>query len=284
LSSSRVDGRAAPSAGATAIVEPAAAPRAHVPLAIPVAIALAWAVIAVAQATGDSRLVHHDTLIEGARSSLPPLVGLLLFVLAWQVMLAAMMLPTTLPMIRHYAGVVSRGGERDSNGALARFIGAYALVWGVFGALALSGDVGVHDVVDTTPWLEAHEYVIAGGVLALAGVVQFLPLTDRCLTQCRQPYAYLVHQRLRGITSPFQLGLGHALFCLGCCWALMLVSFAAGVASLAWMAALGAVMLYEKVGRHGHTIRLVVGGLLLVWSVLVFAHPSWLPHALAGFA
>jgi predicted metal-binding membrane protein len=268
-------------ADAAATAEPARAPRARLPIAIPGAIALGWVVIAVAQATGNARLVHHDAIIEG---DVPLWLGVLLFVFAWQVMLAAMMLPTTLPMIRHYAGFVSRTRDRDSNGALVQFLGAYALVWGVFGALAFTGDVALHRVVDATPWLEAHEYVIAGGVLALAGAVQLLPLTDRCLTECRQPYAYLVHQRLRGVTSPFQLGLGHALFCLGCCWALMLVVFAAGVASLVWMAALGAVMLYEKVGRHGNAIRTVVGGVLILWAVLVFAHPSWLPHAAASFA
>jgi predicted metal-binding membrane protein len=217
-------------------------------------------------------------LIEG---TLPLWVSALLFVVAWQVMLAAMMMPTTIPMLQHYRAVVSRVG--GSTSALAEFVCAYVLVWGVFGALAFVGDIGVHALVDATPWLESHEFVVAGAVLAFAGVVQFLPLTDRCLTQCRQPYAYLVHQRLRGITSPFQLGLGHGLFCLGCCWALMLVAFAAGVASIAWMAALGTVMLCEKIGRHGHAIRLVVGGVLLVWSAAVLAHPSWLPHALSSF-
>jgi predicted metal-binding membrane protein len=259
-------------------LDPAVAPRARIPVVIPAAIALSWLLIAVAEATGNSGLVHHHTLIEG---TLPLWVSAGVFVLAWQVMLAAMMMPTTLPMVRHYAGVVSR--DRAPTGPLAQFVGAYALVWGVFGLLAFFGDVGLHALVDATPWLEDHEYVIAGGVLAVAGIVQFLPLTDRCLTECRQPYAYLVHQRLRGRTSPFQLGLGHGLFCLGCCWALMLVTFAAGVASIAWMAGVGAVMLYEKVGRHGHAISHVVGGVLLVWSAAVLAHPSWLPHALAGF-
>jgi predicted metal-binding membrane protein len=254
------------------------ASRARLPIAIYAAIAAGWIFIGAAELTGTGKYAHHDALIEGDVSLW---VGVPLFLLAWQLMLAAMMVPTTLPMMRHYAGVVAR--VRAPGAALAQFLGAYAVVWGVFGALAFAGDVSLHAFVDATPWLSAHEYVIAGGVLLLAGVVQFLPLTDRCLSQCRQPYSYLVQQWSRGITSPFRLGVGHAVFCVGCCWALMLVTFAAGVASLAWMAVLGTVMLYEKIGAHGQRLRVAVGALLLVWAALILVHPTWLPHALAGF-
>jgi predicted metal-binding membrane protein len=250
----------------------------RLPIAILGAVAAGWVFIAVAEVTGVGKFAHHDALIEGDVS---PWVGVPLFLIAWQMMLAAMMVPTTFPMVRHYAGVVSRVGAPRT--ALAQFVGAYALVWGAFGAVAFAGDVGVHALVDASPWLSAHTEVVAAAVLMLVGVVQFLPLTDRCLSQCRQPYSYLMQQRMRGITGPFRLGVGHALFCLGCCWALMLLAFAAGVASLAWMAVLGGIMLYEKIGARGHTLRVAVGAALIVWAIIVVAHPSWLPHALAGF-
>ena len=80
----------------------------------------------------------------------------------------------------------------------------------------------------------------------------------------------------------FRLGRGHGLFCLGCCWALMLLMFAAGVANLWWMAALTAVMVYEKVGREGARMTRPVGVLLLVLAVLVLLHPAWLPSALTA--
>ena len=80
------------------------------------------------------------------------------------------------------------------------------------------------------------------------------------------------------------MGRGHGLFCLGCCWALMLVMFAAGISNLVWMAGLAGIMAYEKVGRRGPQLASVVGAVLLAWGALVLAHPAWLPHAFAGFS
>jgi predicted metal-binding membrane protein len=131
-------------------------------------------------------------------------------------------------------------------------------------------------------WLMAHSWLIAGGVLAMAGVFQFMPLKDRCLRQCRNPGAYLLARYRRGIRSAFALGRGHGWFCVGCCWALMLVMFAAGVASLLWMAALTALMVYEKTGPGGQRVVPVAGLVLIAYAALVLAHPAWLPAAVAG--
>jgi predicted metal-binding membrane protein len=260
-----------------ALRSPAAGER--LPLVIPAAIAAAWLAALAAEASGQGRLLHHDALIEGR---LPPPIAFIVFLLAWQFMIVAMMLPSSLPMARHYAGVVKRQGLGWR--ALYVFLGGYAVVWTAFGAIAFMGDVNVHRVVDSTSWLQAHPWLIAGSTLAVAGGFQFSSLKNRCLTQCRQPFAFLVHQRLRGVNSPFRLGLSHGLFCLGCCWALMLLMFAAGVANMVWMAGLAAVMIYEKVAGRGERLAPVVGYVLLAWAVLVLIHPPWLPHALAGVA
>jgi predicted metal-binding membrane protein len=192
------------------------------------------------------------------------------------------MLPSSVPMARHYTGVVRRQGL--GRRAFYVFLAGYALVWTVFGALAFLGDLNLHRLVDGTPWLGAHPWLIAGATLAVAGGFQFSSLKDRCLTQCRQPYAFLVHQRIRGVQTPFLLGRNHGMYCLGCCWALMLLMFAAGVANLVWMAGLAAVMIYEKVGRRGESLAPVVGCVLLAWAVVVLIHPTWLPQGLAGVA
>jgi predicted metal-binding membrane protein len=111
----------------------------------------------------------------------------------------------------------------------------------------------------------------------VAGVFQFSDLKERCLTTCRQPGPYLLARYRRGAAAGFRLGAGHGLFCLGCCWALMLVMFAAGVAMLWWMATLTAVMVYEKTGRHGAAATPFVGLALLALAALTVAHPAWLP-------
>jgi predicted metal-binding membrane protein len=250
---------------------------ARVPAAVVGAIAVAWALAVVAQLTGRGTALHHDALIEGR---LPYALGLVLFLVAWQAMVAAMMVPSSLPLMRLFAAA-SRGQSR-SRAAMAAFLGGYALVWTVFGWLAFLGDTMVHATVDQSPWLQHHEWLIAGGTLALAGAFQFSALKDRCLEVCRHPGAFLLRYYEGGLGGGFRLGRRHGVFCLGCCWALMLLMFAAGVANLWWMAALTALMVYEKTGSGGRRAVPVAGIVLLACAALVLAHPHWLPAVLGG--
>jgi predicted metal-binding membrane protein len=249
----------------------------RLPAVVPATIAGAWLVAVLAQARGDAVMVDHDRL---GHSGLPPVATLGLFLLAWQLMVAAMMLPSSLPMLRLF-GVASAGQDRPG-AVLAAFLGGYGLVWTVFGALAFTGDLALHRLVHRLPWLQARPWLLAGGVFALAGVFQFSSMKDRCLDVCRHPAVYLHHHYRRGIGQAFRLGRGHGLFCLGCCWALMLVMFAVGMANLAWMAVLAGLMAYEKAGRHGRRLAPVTGVALLALAALVLAHPTWLPAALTG--
>jgi predicted metal-binding membrane protein len=251
--------------------------RDHVPVPIAAAIALAWAAAIAAQTTGHPSALHHDALIEG---SLPVAVTLLIFVAAWQLMIAAMMLPSATPMIHLFAKASS--AHPETGRAQAAFIAGYITVWTSFGAIAFCGDAVVHHVVDATPWLGERPWLVAGILLATAGVAQFLPLTQACLRSCRHPVAYLMQHFRPGTRAAYDVGVDHGLYCLGCCWGLMLVMFAAGVANIAWMAGLTAVMTYEKLGRRGDRIMPVVGAVLIAWGAAVIVHAGWLPHALAG--
>jgi predicted metal-binding membrane protein len=246
--------------------------RRGVPPIVGTAIAGAWLLAVVTSLTGRAGLLSHKHLAEGG---LPLWAALGLFVLAWQSMIAAMMLPSSLPLIRLFA-VASRSQDRPV-AARAAFLGGYVAVWTVFGAVAFLGDVQLHHLVDTTPWLLWHPWVIAGGVLGIAGVFQFSAIKDRCLSECRHPGAFLLQHYRRGVGAAFALGRRHGLFCLGCCWALMLVGFAAGVANLWWMAALTGLMVYEKVGRYGDRLTRVLGVSLLSLAALVLLHAGWLP-------
>lgn len=244
---------------------------------VPAAIALAWCIAALAQFSGSAAFLHHDALIERG----PPLgAALALFILAWLVMVAAMMLPSSLPLMRMFA-VVSSAQPQPAR-ALGAFLGGYVVVWCAFGIVAFGADVVLHRVVDRIGWLNAHPWFVAGAVLAMAGAFQFTPLKDACLRACRLPANFLLRHYRRGARAAFDLGYRHGLFCLGCCWALMLITFAAGFANLWWMAALAALMTFEKTARRGRAAVPVAGALLLIWSVLVFAHPAWLPWALSG--
>lgn len=248
--------------------------RAALPLAVPLAIGAAWAVAIIAAASGGAGFLDHDALLDGG----PPFwAAVALFLLSWLAMIIAMMLPTTLPMIRHYSRVLQRQGRP---GDLGRFLAGYGVVWLGFGYIALAGDVGLHHLADGVGWIDTHPWVVSGSVLIGAGAFQFSGVKERCLTKCRHPAAYLMHQRLRGVDDPLRLGIGHGLDCLGCCWALMLVMFAAGVANVAWMAALSGVMLFEKVAPQGRRLTPVVGAVLVVWGAAMILHPAWLPSGL----
>ncbi|MBV9278238.1 MAG: DUF2182 domain-containing protein [Candidatus Eremiobacteraeota bacterium] len=256
-----------------------AAPAGRLSPLIIAAIAGAWLLAIAAQITGSGKLIHHDTLIEGG---LPIWLAFVLFVLAWQAMIAAMMLPSSLPLMRMFAAASTNQPRADV--VMAAFLGGYVVVWTIFGVAAFSGDILVHRLVDRWSWLAAHPWLVAACVLALAGLFQFSKLKDACLTKCRLPGLYLMQHYKRGTSAAFALGRNHGLFCVGCCWALMLVSFAAGFANLWWMAALTALMVYEKVGQHGKKLVPIVGVVLVVWAALIVAHPAWLPHALSGIS
>lgn len=254
-----------------------AAPRRAVPLAVPAVVAVAWTAAIAAAVTGSAGFLDHDALFE--RGS-PAWAALALFLLAWQAMVAAMMLPSSLPMVRHFGQVAVRQGRPPS--AVLAFIAGYLVVWTLFGTAAVAGDAVLHRLADAVAWVDRHPSVMTGSVLLLAGAFQFSALKDKCLTECRAPASFLVDQYLHGVHGSFRLGVAHGWYCLGCCWPLMLVMFAAGVSNLVWMAALTAVMVYERVGRAGRRLTPVVGVVLLVSGVLIVAHPAWLPGGLAG--
>jgi predicted metal-binding membrane protein len=237
-----------------------------------VAIIASWALAVVAEVTGSGDELHHGALIEGGA---PLSAALVVFLVAWQAMTASMMLPSSLPLVRLFFRVASP--QPRAARAKAAFIGGYVAVWSAFGAVAFIGDVSIHRVVDASPWLAQRPWLIAGPTLMLAGAFQFSEMKERCLRQCRHPAAFLLPRYRRGATAAFRLGREHGFFCLGCCWALMLVGFAAGVANLWWMAALAAIMVVEKAFRFGDRIVAPVGYGLLAYGALVLLHPAWLP-------
>jgi predicted metal-binding membrane protein len=236
------------------------------------AIGLAWLLSVYAEVTGLALRLHHHSLYHGG---LPFWQAALVLLAAWQVMTAAMMLPSSLPMIRHFEAV----SRRQARPALAvtLFVIAYFTVWSGFAVLAWSGDYMVHTGVHDWSWLAAHEQLIAAGVLATAAVYQFSPLKDACLRECRHPAAFLMRFYRSGLAPAFNIGLKHGLFCLGCCWALMLVMFAAGVAHLYWMAVLGFLMLAEKAFPHGDRLTAPIGVTFAALAALALLVPSSVP-------
>jgi predicted metal-binding membrane protein len=232
---------------------------------------LLWAVTAACWAgtlslvfVGGSRYASHDQIVE--HSTLPWVARIVFFLALWAVMIGAMMLPTTVLMARLVTVVSARAPHPSRLRAV--LAGSYLAVWLAFGLVALVGDTGIHATVNHWPWLDEHSGLIKAGLLGLAGAVQFSPLKDGCLTACRDPMSMLWQHYGRRARQVWRLGWTHALNCLGCCWALMLVMFGVGVGSLAWMLVLTAVMVAEKTTRRGARLVTPVGVVLLVAAAL----------------
>lgn len=246
------------------------------------AILLAWLLAITAEVTGEVQWVHHHQLMV---DGMAVWASLALFLVAWQVHIAAMMLPTTLPMLGLFQQVA--GGQPHPRLARLSFLGGYLVVWTAFGLVALVAMAVLEGLSMQWYWLHQRAEWLAGGTLVLAGAFQFSALKERCLDKCRAPRAFLLNHYRQGLAGGLTLGLRHGVYCLGCCWALMLVMVIVGIANLAWMAPLAALMLYEKVGHHGAGLVRPVGGLLILLGLLVMADPAWLPtlvpdHGLHG--
>jgi predicted metal-binding membrane protein len=195
-----------------------------------------------------------------------------IFLAGWQIMTVAMMLPSSRPMV--YMLVYASRRQARPRATQATFLAGYAVVWTAFAVAAFFGDTIIHWLVDRWPWLEANSYLIGVITLAAAGAFQFSPLKQRCLTACRSPFSFFVRYYRTGVGAAWHLGLRHGAFCLGCCWALMLVMFGIGVGSLAWMAALAGVMVVEKTVPGGRWLSPVVGIALVLLAAVWLVQPA----------
>jgi predicted metal-binding membrane protein len=181
-------------------------------------------------------------------------------------MITAMMLPTTLPLLDIFGRITA--GRPDGGALLGRVIAGYAAAWLSFGLIAHGLDSGLHFIVGKVDWLVARGGLVGAIILVGAGAFQFSALKYRCLERCRTPFAF-INERWHGrrpSREAFRIGLEHGVFCVGCCWALMLVMFVVGMGSLGWMLLLAAAMAAEKNLPWGRRLRTPLGVGLIAWG------------------
>ncbi len=227
--------------------------------------ALAWLALWIGERSPYAAFLSHDHLHTVDENGF--LIGL--FIVGWVVMVIAMMLPTSLPLMTMFQTLVRQ--RADHVLLVGLLLGGYLVIWTIFGAFAYTGDWMLHQAVDRSDWLHDHEWMIWGFTLVVAGVYQFTPLKYACLDKCRSPLSFIT-EHWRGRDERRQslaLGVHHGLFCVGCCWALMLLMFAFGAANLGWMFLLGVIMAIEKNMPWGRRLVAPLGVGLLVWGVLV---------------
>jgi predicted metal-binding membrane protein len=199
------------------------------------------------------------------------LVPALLYAGGWVLMIAAMMLPTTLPILEMFRRMTR--DRPDGGRLLALVVAGYVATWFAFGLAAHAADWGVHALAGRLPWLELNGWAIGAAVVGGAGAFQFSALKYRCLDKCHAPLAFIM-ERWRGVHAAREalaIGVDHGVFCVGCCWALMLLMFVVGTGSLGWMLVLAAVMAAEKNLRGGRRLAAPLGAALLAWAAGIVA-------------
>jgi predicted metal-binding membrane protein len=187
-----------------------------------------------------------------------------LFVTGWALMTVAMMLPTSLPVLTAFYAIAARRADRSLLTVLV--IAGYLLVWAIFGVAVYFGVLLMQWLASGSVWLTEHQWILVPALLFLAGAFQFTSLKYRCLDKCRSPLSFVMeHWRGRNDRwHALRLGVDHGIFCVGCCWALMLLMFIVGVGSLVWMMVLAVVMGVEKNVSWGRRLSAPLGVALLV--------------------
>ena len=192
--------------------------------------------------------------------------------LMWAIMMIGMMVPSVAPAVLIYAGVVrkatSRGQSVTPTGA---FIAGYLTVWIVFSAAATSAQWGLASAALLSPMMVSGSKWLSAGLLLAAGVYQWLPIKNQCLRQCRSPIEYISARWRKGYAGAVRMGIGHGLYCLGCCWVLMALLFVGGVMNLLWIALIAAYVLIEKVLPFGEIAARVMGILMMVAAVVLLS-------------
>jgi predicted metal-binding membrane protein len=203
--------------------------------------------------------------------------GFAVVALMWAAMVLAMMLPSAGPMILTYAEIAetaARKGER----IVSPFVLAsgYTAVWLGFAVAAMLAQFAFTRAALIDTGMASASALFSGAIFIGAGLYQFSALKHTCLTQCRQPFPFFFAHWETSARGVFRLGLKQGLYCLGCCWAMMLVMFAVGVMNVIWMAALGIVMTLEKIASGK---RLTYGfGAALIAIGIVFVLVSFAAH------
>jgi predicted metal-binding membrane protein len=210
-----------------------------------------------------------------APSPIVSLADLVAFVLAWLVMMAAMMLPSALPMVLLYRGMAQGHAARGQAFVPTWvFVLGYLLVWAGFGVLVYLASQLVALALASSMTLAAAAPYGAAAVLLAAGAYQFTPLKRACLRACQSPLAFLLGHWKPGPGGALRTGVEHGLYCCGCCWGLMAVLVVAGAMGLAWVVLIALAVFVEKLLPRGQWAPRMIGVLLLALGVLVALQPG----------
>jgi predicted metal-binding membrane protein len=187
-----------------------------------------------------------------------------LYVVLWGVMMVAMMFPAMTPIVGLFRAIAKRKQEQGlSFTPVWVFLAGYLTLWTLTGSAGYGVDLAIQSLPEQFPLLRTYGTVIGGLTLVGAGIYQLTPLKYLCLSQCRSPLGFLLGSWREGYMGAFRMGAHHGLYCLGCCWSLMVVLFVVGTMNLVWMGLLSTVIFTEKIIPYGVEMG-KAGGIVLI--------------------
>ena len=195
---------------------------------------------------------------------------LIVMALMWIVMMFAMMMPTTFNFLYLFHQMrTNMASTHNQKTELVILASTYFLLWILFSLLAVTLQYFLHNanIVDMMGVIKNND--IAGILIIGAGVYQFTSLKNICLEKCRNPLSYIMGTKIDGMGSIVKIGLSNGIFCIGCCWILMLLLFVNGVMNLLWVLIITIAVLAEKVFPYGNILSKLFGVGLLSWGCLL---------------
>lgn len=228
-------------------------------------------------------LIWQSSIMHSVGMGLTMSMGATLFLAIWVVMMIAMMVPTTASMNLMFARVQrDRHSGRRPTVSTWIFVGAYLLIWTLFGVLAYLGALTATGLAQQVPWIMLNAARIGGSTFVVAGFYQFTPLKRVCLAKCCTPKDFILGSWRDGYTGAFRMGLEHGIYCLGANWLLFVLLFPLGIMNITAMAVLTVVIFAERTFPLGERIAQVVGLALILYGILVIVVPTALPLSNAG--
>jgi len=255
--------------------------RVVVGVTLAVVVVLSWAYVVTGGGTGTpaSQMSGLPTALHGndPMGAMEPIrwtpgYALLIFVMWWLMMLATM-LPSAAPMILLFSALTRREhGSTAPYMGTGLFAGGYVAVWAGFSLLAVAFQWQLSRLALLSPMMVATSTALGAILLLAAGIWQFTPLKHVCLRHCRAPAEFLTHHWRNGRGGAVQMGILHGIYCLGCCWMLMLLLFFGGIMNIYWIAGLTTLVFVEKLAPFGKWVTGLVGAAFILSGGLLFVH------------
>jgi len=255
--------------------------------AIVVITALAWAYVLWLTANmgmGSSMGTSMGKTVSGMGAMLTPtfrpwsVVDFTYLFVMWAVMMVGMMMPSVTPMVLFYANVGRKAAENGRPlAATGWFVAGYLLAWTVFSLAATVAQWQLSRLALITPMMSSASDLFGGFLLVAAGLYQWSPLKDACLTHCQSPLGFLISRGGFSASPWGSLRLGAELgsLCIGCCWVLMALLFVGGVMNLLWIAGLTIFVLLEKIIPTGRLVPRFAGVTMAAAGLLLLSRTFW---------